>query len=206
MFISFEGVNGAGKSTQIEMLRNSLQKKGYNVIVTREPGGTGIAEKIRQFLMDNPGLDKVTELLLIFAARNEHFRNLIQPTLENSQNIVLCDRFYDSSLVFQGALNGIKISTIMKLKDIVLGDFEPDLTIILDVDYRTAVYRMSQREITKDKYDGLDENKFNLIRKTYLKLADLFFDRCIVIKQCKDMFETAERILQTVMSVKSKLI
>ena len=177
MFITFEGGNGAGKSTQIALLRDALTEKGYNVVVTREPGGSEIAEKLRTFLRDNPEMDKITELLLLFAARNEHYRTLIQPALLDKKSIVLCDRFYDSSLVFQGILNGISIGSILQLKQMVLGDFEPDLTIILDLDYKSALHRITQRGQMNDKYDALDEERFNLIRNAYRKIADLF-DRC----------------------------
>lgn len=197
MFISFEGVNGAGKSTQIEILRNTLKERGYDVIVTREPGGTELAEKIREFIVQNPKMDKITELLLIFASRNEHFQNLIRPKL--SESIVLCDRFYDSSLVFQGVLNGVSISDIMVLKEMVLGDFEPDLTLVFDLNYKCATYRMSQRMTTNDKYDRLNEDQFNIIRQAYLKLANLFFNRCVIIPPYRTIEQTANKVLDIVM-------
>lgn len=197
MFISFEGVNGAGKSTQIEILKNNLEERGYAVTVTREPGGTKLAEKIREFISQNPEMDKITELLLIFASRNEHFQNLIKP--KSPKTIILCDRFYDSSLVFQGVLNGISISDIMMLKEMVLGDFEPDLTLVFDLSYKYATYRMSQRERTNDKYDKLNEEKFNIIRQAYLKLASLFFNRCVVIPPSRTIEQTANKVLDIVM-------
>lgn len=180
MFITFEGNNGVGKTTQILLLRDYLEKNGAKVLISREPGGTEIAEKIRSILRSND-VDKTTELLLLFAARNEHFKRFIQPNLDAGRTI-LCDRFYDSSLVFQGVMNGIDIEQIMLLKEMVLGDFEPDLTFILDLSYESAARRVTERGESGDKYDFIQKEKFELMRNAYKRLAKIFSDRCVIIK------------------------
>lgn len=180
MFITFEGNNGVGKTTQILLLRDYIEKNGAKVLISREPGGTEIAEKIRSILRSND-VDKTTELLLLFAARNEHFKRFIQPNLDAGYTI-LCDRFYDSSLVFQGVMNGIDIEQIMLLKEMVLGDFEPDLTFILDLSYESAARRMTERGESGDKYDFIQKEKFELMRNAYKRLAKIFSDRCVIIK------------------------
>lgn len=180
MFITFEGNNGVGKTTQILLLRDYLESIGKKVLISREPGGTEIAEKIRSILR-NEDLDNMTETLLMFAARNEHFKRFIQPNLEKGYTII-CDRFYDSSLIFQGVMNGVNIEQIMLLKEMTVGNFEPDLTFIIDLSYESAVKRINSREESGDKYDFISKEKFDLMRNAYKKLAQIFAYRCTLIK------------------------
>lgn len=193
MFISFEGGNGSGKSTQVGLLKSKLEALGEKVITTREPGGCEIAESIRTFIHNNNSMDAMTELLLMFAARREHFIKLIKPKLDDGF-IVICDRFYDSSIVFQGVLNGLDVNMILHLKDMVIGDFEPSLTFLLDLDYATAERRISCRGEAKDKYDLLLEDKFNTVRNAYKTLAQTMAYRFIVINAKRHETKVSEDI------------
>jgi len=197
VFITFEGNNGVGKSTQIELLKKRLEECGEKVVVTREPGGNGVevAEKIRSFLREYGDMHAMTELLLLFASRNEHYQKFIRPKLDDGFTVI-CDRFYDSSIVFQGVLNDIRIDDIMKLKHIALGDFEPDLTILLDLSYADAVSRISTRNDDGDKYDLISCNQFETIRAAYLKLSEIFYKRCVVIKANSAPARTAEKVFR----------
>ncbi len=193
MFISFEGGNGSGKSTQVSLLKSKLEALGEKVITTREPGGCEIAESIRTFIHNNNSMDAMTELLLMFAARREHFIKLIKPKLDDGF-IVICDRFYDSSIVFQGVLNKIDVNMILHLKDMVIGDFEPFLTFLLDLDYATAERRISSRGEAKDKYDLLLEDKFNTVRNAYKTLAQVMAYRFVVINAKRHETKVSEDI------------
>ena len=141
-FITFEGGEGAGKSTQIRVLAAALERAGKTVCLTREPGGSGGAEQIRELLVtgDPDRWDAMTELLLLYAARKDHVRRLIEPALENG-TWVLCDRFADSTMAYQGYGHGLDRSKIAALHKIVLGDLSPDLTIILDLDPEAGLAR-----------------------------------------------------------------
>ena len=154
-FITFEGCDGVGKSTQIAMLADFLTNKGINVIQTREPGGTIISESIRDILKSNFHIDAITETLLIFAARREHFIQKIKPALDTG-SWVLCDRFCDSTIVYQGVLKNVDIKEILHIQQLTIGDFEPDLTILLDISYNSAQKRVNLRSNdTTDNYDFL---------------------------------------------------
>lgn len=197
MFITFEGNNGVGKSTQIELLKKRLEEYGEKVVVTREPGGNGVelSEKIRSLLMGYGDMHAITELLLLFASRNEHYQKFIRPKLDDGFTVI-CDRFYDSSIVFQGVLNDINIGDIMKLKHMVLGDFEPDLTIVLDLSYSDAMRRISARNDGGDKYDFIPCEQFELVRSAYLRLSEVFYARCVVIKASLAPARTAAKVFQ----------
>ncbi|MDP3532407.1 MAG: dTMP kinase [Alphaproteobacteria bacterium] len=134
LFITFEGGEGAGKSTQITKLRVPFEQKGYEVIRTREPGGCPEAEQIRDLILQSEQhhFDPLSETLLLYAARYEHVKKKIQPAL-NAGKIVLCDRFADSTLVYQGYAGGLSLSLLEKLYTLIIGDLKPDLTFVLDL-------------------------------------------------------------------------
>lgn len=199
-FITFEGCNGVGKSTHVRILSEKLQSMGVKVVVTREPGGTPIAEKIRHLLREEQQQHKMTELLLMFAARNEHFVNLIVPHLSNGA-IVLCDRFYDSSLIFQGVLNGIDIEHIMQLKQMTIGNFEPDLTILLESSFQSVSRNISDRVASEDKYDTLAREKFEVLQKAYKKMSQVFSDRYVVVKSNAPVDKVSEKVFSAVSSI-----
>lgn len=144
-FITLEGIEGAGKSTHLETIRRFLATKDTEVMVTREPGGTETAERIREILLDRREvMDPETELLLMFAARAEHLKVRIQPALNNGIWVV-CDRFTDSTYAYQGGGRGFPMARIAALEDYVQGEFRPDLTILFDVDAKTGLARARNR-------------------------------------------------------------
>ncbi len=179
-FITFEGGEGVGKSTQVKLLAEKLRELGHKVFVTREPGGAELGEKIRSLLKTSTQVDPICELLLIFAARRDHFVKLIVPHLENNE-IVICDRFYDSSLVYQGILKNVQIERIMELKQMTLGYFEPDLTIILDMDVEKSRRRLAERSLIADEYDSMNAEKHELVRQGFKKISEIFSFRTALI-------------------------
>lgn len=202
-FISFEGGEGTGKSTQVKLLANRLSDRGDQVYITREPGGTEVSEKIRDILKSSPSVDSVTELMLMFAARREHFMKAILPRLEQGCTII-CDRFYDSSLVYQGILKKIPIEQIMQLKEITLMNFEPDFTIILDIPSSLAKERTQRRQLCLDNYDMMSEDEYNIIRDGFRKIAEAFPFRCKLINASGDEKRVSYRILKAVEKFKSQ--
>ncbi|MBO7537437.1 MAG: dTMP kinase [Alphaproteobacteria bacterium] len=201
-FISFEGGEGTGKSTQVRLLANKLAEQGNLVRITREPGGTELSEKIRDILKTTSNIDSITEMLLLFAARREHFIKSICPLLEQNY-IVLCDRFYDSSLVYQGILKNVSIKKIMQLKEMTLGNFEPDFTIILDIPSSVAKKRIQGRQLYWDDYDMMSENEYNTIRNGFKKIAEIFPFRCKLIDASgneRKVFSKVQKAVEKFMS------
>ncbi|MDR0556159.1 MAG: dTMP kinase [Holosporaceae bacterium] len=179
-FITFEGGEGVGKSTQTRLLAQKLSDLNQKVQVTREPGGGEVGERIRKILKQSTGMDSLSEVLLIFAARRDHFVRLIQPWMKEGY-FVICDRFYDSSLVYQGLLRGVPIADIMELKRMTVGDFEPDLTMILDLDVSASISRTKIRSSENDDYDKMDLQSHNTIRQGFRQTADIFSFRSVLI-------------------------
>ena len=170
-FITIEGSEGAGKSTNIRFIENYLKEKNIDFISTREPGGTPIAEKIRDLLLDkaNASLCSDSELLLMFAARAQHLNELIIPTLESGK-WVLSDRFTDASYAYQGGGRGLSMDKIAQLEQFVQGDLRPDATILLDIPVEQGMERVRDRGET-DRFEQETLSFFNRIRDTYLSLA-----------------------------------
>ena len=180
-FISIEGMEGAGKSTNIEAIKQYLVGKEIDFVVTREPGGTVLAEKIRRLLLhvsdDAPA--ELTELLLIFAARAQHIEKVIQPALENGRSVI-CDRFTDATYAYQGGGRGLKTSVIAELESMVQGELRPDLTIILDLDPEAGLVRAKERG-ELDRFETEKDEFFEKVRSAYLDIAISNPDRCFVI-------------------------
>lgn len=175
LFITFEGGEGAGKSTQIRILATALEKAGQTVCLTREPGGSAGAEQIRDLLVtgDPQRWDAMTELLLLYAARRDHVRRLIEPALEKGM-WVLCDRFADSTMAYQGYGHGLDRGKIADLHRIVLGELSPDLTIILDLDPKTGLART---RVTDEAHRRGAEDRFERIEIAFhQRLRDGFRD------------------------------
>ncbi len=170
-FISIEGSEGAGKSTNIRFIQDYLSEKKIDFISTREPGGTPIAEKIRDLLLDkaNTRLCNDAELLLMFAARAQHLNELIIPALESGK-WVLSDRFTDASYAYQGGGRGLSWEKIAQLEQFVQGNLRPDATILLDIPVEEGMQRVRDRGET-DRFEQEQLSFFNRIRDTYLKLA-----------------------------------
>ena len=182
--ITFEGSEGCGKTTQIAMLAKRLEAQGKTVRITREPGGTSIGEKIRSLLQDpaNAGeISPTTELLLFSAARAELIKQLIKPALERGE-IVICDRFYDSTFVYQGIARSIDLEVINQLKTIAVGSLKPNLTILLDLDAEVGIKRAEERQSgTLDRIEAESLEFFKSVRQAYLDLAKHQTDRFTVI-------------------------
>jgi dTMP kinase len=180
-FITIEGIEGVGKSTNIESIRTFLSDKQIKSIVTREPGGTSLAESIRCLLLKVEDEDPVElcELLLIFASRAQHIKKVIEPALK--QGVwVLCDRFTDATYAYQGGGRGLSSSLISELENLVQGPLRPDLTIILDLDVYTGLSRAKSRGAL-DRFEKEKLDFFERVRKAYLSIAANATNRCVVI-------------------------
>lgn len=180
-FLSVEGIEGVGKSTNIEFLLTLIESKGYQVIRTREPGGTPMAERIRSMLLehgDEP-LPDTAELLLFFASRSLHVNNLIRPSIEAGQ-WVICDRFTDASRAYQGAGRGLDIERINTLADWVQDGLQPDLTLLLDAPASVGMQRAERRGET-DRLESEQQSFYERVRDAYLALAAAEPARFVVV-------------------------
>ncbi len=194
-FITLEGVEGVGKSTNLEVIQAFLAGKGVNFIVTREPGGTPVAEEIRELLLANRDekLHELSELLLVFAARSQHLEELIKPALERGV-WVLCDRFTDATYAYQGGGRSLNLSTIAALEDLAQGQLRPDLTFILDLDPQVGLARASNR----GELDRFEQEKlpfFSRVRDTYLARAAAEPERCKVIDASASIEEVEQQLV-----------
>jgi dTMP kinase len=200
LFISFEGGEGAGKTTQIELLRTNLKDRGYDVVKTREPGGTPDAEKIRDLLVQRDGgsWSPVAELLLFFAARNHHVENLIKPSLAVGRTVIT-DRFADSTRAYQSFGRGMPLEIIDTVNKLSLGDFEPDLTFILDIETEEGLRRSTKsmsastdvRRKTEDRFETVGLEFHRRIRQGFLSLAQIYPQRCKVIDAAQPVDKVA---------------
>ena len=180
-FITIDGVEGAGKSTQIDLICSYLHQKGIEVVRTREPGGTEVGEKIRSVLLDveNQEMHSDTELLLMFSSRNELIQNKIIPAL-NEGFWVVSDRFTDASFAYQGGGRMLNLDRIDKLADWVLGDFKPDLTLFLDVSVEVGMERIESRA-AKDRIELEERAFFERVRSVFVSRSEAFPDRIKLI-------------------------
>jgi len=172
LFVTFEGIDGCGKTTQVTALKASLEAKGTKVIVIREPGATFIGEKIRSILLDNAncGMSSETEVLLYEAARAQIVSEVIRPALLEGK-VVICDRFYDSSVAYQGYARGLPLESIDSLNQFATGGLEPDLTFLLDLPAQAAWERMNIREGSHDRLEIEGLGFMEKVRAGYLELA-----------------------------------
>jgi dTMP kinase len=196
-FITLEGGDGVGKSTQAALLAQKLSKFEVKVKITREPGGTELGEKIRNILRSFHKIDAVCETLLLFAARRAHFVHLISPLLDEGY-FVICDRFYDSSLVYQGILKNVSFEDIIELKEIVLGNFEPDLTIVLDMEAKISQQRLKVRNLIPDEYDVMDMEKHEQVRRGFQKIVEIFSFRSVLVNAGGTEEKVAARIFKII--------
>ena len=203
LFISFEGADGTGKTTQIERIASWLEKQGYEVVCTREPGGTKAAEKIRALVLDAElAMGHKTETLLYLAARADHIKQLIEPALQAGK-MVLCDRFSDSTCVYQGRGRGMDLKTLKMLDDFATGNLHPDLTILLDGDPEEMAVRRRDRGIS-DRFE-LEGLAFQQkIREAFLELAANEPERIHVINALQPMKAVADEIMDKLQSLLQK--
>lgn len=180
-FITLEGGEGSGKSTNLQFIGDYLQRHNIQMIQTREPGGTAIAEKIRGLLLDRgaESVEPIAELLLMFAARAQHLRHVIRPALARGE-WVLCDRFTDSTFAYQGGGRQMDKLTIAWLEQTVQGELRPDLTVVLDVPVEIGMQRASQRG-ELDRFESERREFFDRVRHSYLQRAEEFPDRYRII-------------------------
>ena len=169
LFITLEGTEGCGKSTQAKLLGEHLRNQGYDTVETREPGGTPLAEKIRSLLLDRADepVAPETEAFLVLAARRQHVAQVIEPALARG-SIVLCDRFIDSTLAYQGYARGLDIATLERLNRLATHALMPDLTLVFDCDIRTA---MGRRAGDPDRLEAESRAFFERVRKGFLEIA-----------------------------------
>lgn len=193
-FITVEGVEGGGKSTNIAYIAAQLEKAGLEFIVTREPGGTAVAEAIRNVLLDTelPAMHSDTELLLMFAARAEHIQQKILPALDAGK-WVICDRFTDSSYAYQSGGRGIPAEKIATLETWVQGDLRPDVTLLFDLDADVGLARTRIRG-EADRFEQEAVDFFNAVRAMYLTMAEAHPERYRVIDAQQDLAEVQQQL------------
>jgi dTMP kinase len=194
-FITLEGGEGAGKSTQIALLARYLRDAGIDVVETREPGGSPGAEKIRDILVNGPTdrWDPVTETLLHFAARREHVVNTIRPALALGAWVV-CDRFADSTRAYQGCGQGVDLALIDSLYRDTVGDLRPDLTLILDIPIEAGLRRAGARRAGGTRYERMETDFHTRLREGFLEIARQEPRRCVVIDATGTVDEVAAAI------------
>lgn len=195
LFITLEGIEGAGKSTAADFIEDFLIKEGHDVIKTREPGGTIIGEQIREILLNNENhtLTHDTELLLIFSARSQHIQEVILPAL-SSGKIILCDRFTDASYAYQGGGRDIDASRINLLEKWVQEDLRPNLTLLFDLDVSISIQRTKKRS-DADRFEREEINFFEKIRNTYLERAKNEPQRFRIINSASSFERVKEQIV-----------
>lgn len=180
-FITIEGTEGVGKSTNLTYVHEWLLQRGFEVVVTREPGGTPLAEEIRALLLarrEEP-VDETAELLLVFAARAQHLQQVIKPALARGA-WVLCDRFTDATYAYQGGGRGLDVAAIAQLEQLVQGELRPDLTLVLDIDVELGLQRARERAAL-DRFESEAVAFFERVRETYRALAQAAPERYAVV-------------------------
>jgi len=199
-FITFEGGEGTGKSTQTVLLADYLNDQGHKVLLTREPGGSDGAELIRALLVsgDVGRWSPITEVLLLYAARAEHWANVIAPALERGE-WVICDRFADSTLAYQGYGHGVDRVFISKLFAAVIGTRQPDWTFVFDLDPTIGVQRALRRHTSENRFEHMDMGFHNRVRAGFLKIAQQNPHRCHVIDANQSVYAIHKEIAATVL-------
>ena len=197
-FITIEGTEGAGKSTNLSSIEKVLNDFDISYIVTREPGGTAVGEELRSVLLKNESINisGQTELLLMFASRMQHINDVIKPALKLNK-WVICDRFTDASYAYQGYGRQLNLSFISSLENLVHPDLQPDLTLILDVPVNIAMGRVHNRG-NLDRFEQEDVAFFNRVRTGYKEIAKNNIDRCREIDASKDLAEVQAEVMQII--------
>ena len=204
MFITIEGPEGSGKSSVTKKVAERLEKEGYDIVFTREPGGTDISEQIRNIILDknNTKMDPMTEAMLYAASRRQHLVEKVWP-LSNEGKIVISDRYLDSSLAYQGGARGLGIDNILKLNNFATEGSFPDLTLLFDIDPRIGLKRIAANANREVNRLDLEKIEFHdSVRKTFLSLANRFKDRYVIIDASKPFNEVVE---DTYIAIKNRL-
>lgn len=202
-FLTVEGIEGVGKSTQVARLSEALRERGIDHVVTREPGGTPLAEKIRDIVLHSrdEALPPIAELLLMFAARAVHLANHVEPNLRAGRWVV-CDRFIDATYAYQGGGRGLSVDEIRQLETLVLGARRPDLTLLLDAPVPQALQRARQRNAgaAADRFESERAEFFERVRGAYLARAAAEPGRIVVIDSSRPVNEVASQIFKVLES------
>lgn len=202
MFITLEGPEGSGKTTAVDFAVKALEEKGYQIVRTREPGGTPIAEQIRNVILDkeNTKMDPRTEALLYAASRRQHLVEKVWPALKEGK-IVVCDRYLDSSLAYQGGARGLGIENILNINMFATENTWPDLTLLFDIKPEIGLARIasnSNREVNRLDLEKLEFH--NKVRDTFLELAKRYPERFVIIDASKSREEVAHATLEAILS------
>ncbi|MGQ9604072.1 MAG: dTMP kinase [bacterium] len=200
IFITFEGIEGSGKTTQAKLLKDFLKSQGHEVVLTREPGGPPISERIRGILLDNanPEMEAMTELLLYEASRYQHVKEVIRPALANGK-MVICDRFADASTAYQGYGRGIDIKKVESLNFIATEGILPDLTFLLDVPCELGLRRLGRNP---DRIESETIEFHERVRRGYLEIARSEPERIKVV----DGLQSVDRIFESIKALVSEVI
>lgn len=201
MFITFEGGEGSGKSTTIKKIADKLNKEGYEVVLTREPGGTPISEEIRNIILDkkNTEMDAKTEALLYAASRRQHIVQKILPALKEGK-VVICDRFLDSSLAYQGAARGLGIEKVLTMNLFATEGLEPDLTLLFNLDPAQGLERIAEASRHVDRLDLEALSFHKKVHEAFLQLAKRYPNRFVIIDASKtqeEVFKEADEAIET---------
>ncbi|MFZ1319873.1 MAG: dTMP kinase [Candidatus Nitrotoga sp.] len=197
-FITFEGVDGAGKSTHLTWFAETLRKRGNEVLVTREPGGTPVGESLRDILL-NQTMHAETEALLMFAARLEHIEQVIKPALQRGIWVV-SDRFSDASFAYQGGGRGVSVAKLEQLECWVHENFQPDLTLLFDLPVEVARQRLS-KNITLDRFEQEKDSFFEKVRQAYLERRKKHPDRFVLINAAQSPEQVKVNLEKVILSL-----
>lgn len=199
LFITFEGADGCGKTTQLNLLKDYLEEKGFEVVVTREPGGKGLGEKVREILLNYDGeVSNRCESFLFLADRAQNIDIIVNPAIEQGK-IVLCDRHTDSTVAYQGYGRGLDLVEINTLNNLATGNKKPDLTLVFDVDIETSMKRVGNE---KDRMESAGMEFFNRVRNGYLEIAKQELNRIKVIdatKQIPDVHNDVVKVIENIL-------
>jgi dTMP kinase len=197
-FITVEGGEGVGKTTNLAFIKDYLQLHDISVVVTREPGGTVLAEKIRNLLLDKHSeeISENAELLLMFAARAQHIKHVIEPALAQG-DWVLCDRFTDATYAYQGGGRNMRVSAIEWLENLVQGALRPDLTLLLDAPVEIGIER-AQRRGAFDRFEAEKISFFEQVRRAYLLQAELYPERIKLIKANQPLVDVQSVLIEVI--------
>ena len=201
-FLTFEGIDGCGKSTQLRLVASELRLRGHEVVATREPGGTALGNRLRAALLDKEeSVDPLAELLIFAADRAQHVRSLVRPALE-SGHIVLSDRYADATVAYQGAGRGFSSELIADVVALATGGLKPDLTLIFDLSVAEGIARAQRRtdgNSPGDRLDSEDAAFYTRVRRAYLELAEAEPERVRIIDASGSVDETHAKVMEVVM-------
>ena len=197
LLITFEGGEGSGKSTQSKILYDTLIEKGFEVTKTREPGGTKFAEIIREILVQGESnkIDNISELFLFAAARTDHVQKVIKKSLQDNK-IVICDRFIDSTLAYQGYAGNLDLDIVKEVNKISIGEIYPDITFIFDIDPTQGIERALGENNKETRFEEKDIMYHKKIRDGYMSIARDNAHRCVVINGADDIEQISKKILE----------